>query len=59
MYAIDAGASYLVPVPMLNRYCCLQLEVADKVADAIQKTYGTTWRRGNSCATLCEYIDSE
>jgi len=30
------------------------MEVANPTADAIQRTFNTTWKRGNSCEFLCE-----
>ena len=34
------------------------MEVANATADAIERTYNTTWKRGNSCEFLCEiYIN--
>jgi len=30
------------------------MEVANPTADAIERTYSTTWERGNSCEVLCE-----
>jgi hypothetical protein len=36
-------------------FLCVQMSVADKVADAIQNTYNTKWRRGSICTTICTF----
>jgi len=32
----------------------VKLVVANAGADAVEATFGTTWERGNSCATICK-----
>jgi len=33
---------------------CLQMEVAEAAANAVQKTYDTFWVRGTTCEVVCK-----